>query len=713
MQAREKAVEDVAAEPPAPAKRPPPPVNGAAAGEKPKFTFAEEEIAQAKKEVTSPIRREYTPVFQPPRSGSSPAMQPPIMPPRPPLGGERAAPGMGDSRFRPAGAAYQSQFSSPAQQGYRPLDPPGFKRPLGPPAPRGYPSSGPAGFRDRPGADPRLAAQREAYEAYRRGELHPPELGDDEPLLDDPARRPRPLPPRAKQPAFEEDLSEVFEDQAPPPPLPRRRASAQDYNQAYREFEEGLAQPDKRRSSGPWLLLALLLVAAVVTGAGVYYYYEIKKSAGVAQNNTATEQVPVVQPPEEPAKVEPVQEAADPPVEPVMPVQAQKKKQIYDRIVGEQEVQGNIVPTVEQPVQLDSQGAPAATGTVPAAEPIPLPSEVVPAGGQPAGGTQGNSTDPLPLPLPPPPGDSGSLDPPAPSQGLLPTQTAKQTVAAAPAGISGAETAQPIPNGSPIAAKPLSTTAGAASDTQATPPSAAAPATSDTSIDDADAADEPPAVPQKKAAEKQAAQKKTAAKKDSDSKLGAEPVVLVPPATATPPAAAGTVEQPALAASEQPADQSESKSGSFFNFGSSSGESAFKRLKGKSASDAVDRRPAANNGDTTQVAAVDPQTSGAPQGEPATQSVPETAPAAAGEAGYVAQLASYRSEAEALAEFDRLRARHPDILGGMSSRVTKGSAAGITRYRLGVGPLSDKAAADSICNRLLAAGERDCLAKRL
>ena len=67
--------------------------------------------------------------------------------------------------------------------------------------------------------------------------------------------------------------------------------------------------------------------------------------------------------------------------------------------------------------------------------------------------------------------------------------------------------------------------------------------------------------------------------------------------------------------------------------------------------------------------------------------------------------------AEAMAEFDHLRAKHGDVLNGLSPRVVKATVAGASRYRLGVGPLASRSAASKVCNSLIAAGERDCLVR--
>ena len=91
--------------------------------------------------------------------------------------------------------------------------------------------------------------------------------------------------------------------------------------------------------------------------------------------------------------------------------------------------------------------------------------------------------------------------------------------------------------------------------------------------------------------------------------------------------------------------------------------------------------------------------------------VPQTSETKAQSGGFLAQLASFRSEAEALAEYDRLRVKYSDLMGTLSPRVTKASVSGTTRYRLGVGPVATREAAARICNSLIAAGERDCLVR--
>ncbi len=83
----------------------------------------------------------------------------------------------------------------------------------------------------------------------------------------------RPLQQRTsalRAPAYDDDYGdEIFEDA--PAARSSRRASANDYNQAYRE-NEGAYPEERQRSSGPWLLLLFLMLAAGAAGAGVWYY---------------------------------------------------------------------------------------------------------------------------------------------------------------------------------------------------------------------------------------------------------------------------------------------------------------------------------------------------------------------------------------------------------------------------------------------------------
>jgi hypothetical protein len=76
---------------------------------------------------------------------------------------------------------------------------------------------------------------------------------------------------------------------------------------------------------------------------------------------------------------------------------------------------------------------------------------------------------------------------------------------------------------------------------------------------------------------------------------------------------------------------------------------------------------------------------------------------------FVVQLASYRTQQEAQAEFDRLRQRHGSLVENYSSFIEKADlgASGIY-YRLRIGPIEERGTASQLCNSLISAGERDC-----
>jgi cell division septation protein DedD len=106
------------------------------------------------------------------------------------------------------------------------------------------------------------------------------------------------------------------------------------------------------------------------------------------------------------------------------------------------------------------------------------------------------------------------------------------------------------------------------------------------------------------------------------------------------------------------------------------------------------------------------------QPQPAQQQVARAAPEAlpsqsepAG--GYVLQLSSFRSQSDALNEYQRLVQRHPNLVGNLQSRVQEASLGQSgTFYRLGVGPIADRNSATRLCDQLIAAGEKDCLVRR-
>lgn len=709
--------------PPQPA--PPPQSQRPAQPERPKFSFSPEELAKDKREAPPPApapaqappEREYPTFSGKAGTGAAP---PPLTPPRPALGGNAAAqqrpqPPKPPAGAPPAGPSFQPRYNGPPQPpapapggNYRSLDPP--------PSPSGFtPKSRPyadtAAFREDPLTRrdaPRPPVNRE-YDSYRRGPALPPApqqqaYGDelDGPSLPDYRRRP-PVPARGRQPApaYDEDVNEVFEDEEPPRPQ-RRRASAQDYNRAYRDYEEGYeAEPRRRR--GPWpLLLAILLGGIILTAGIIYYYLTYMKPQGQANGGN----VPVIEAPDLAPKTAPENSLGSSPGTQgsAQPTDAQRK-QIYDRILGDDEVnsgQNQVVPTQEQPQAVEPTGGTEGQG----AAPLPLPSS----------GTEDNTGEPLPLPLPPP----GATD----QQGSLLTNSNQQTAAL---GAVNKATASPVPepaststadSGAPVPGQLAKATEEIAS----APPPAAEQVVSEPEV----LPPEPqPAKPKVKAEKKPV--KKTAAVEDAvnTGQDGAvEPLVLVPPAQ--PPVADANqapIVPPESAPQATESAASDQKSKSFFNFGS--GPTGKRKLTGKAAESAQARGSASGNwANSPDPNAVQADSSGAepqqiasiapapePQPIPAPQPEQPAQKAKPSSGGFTAQLASFRSEAEAQAEFDRLRAKHGGVLGGFNPRIVKATVAGAPRYRLSVGPMASRSQASKVCDSLIAAGERDCLVR--
>jgi len=734
------------AERPAPPLSPPqsqkPQNQKPAAPERPKFTFSPEELAKDKRETAPPSEREFPSFSGKSSTGATPP--PPLTPPRPALGGNAGAqqqpqrqqpprpqagnpkPPAGNAKLpagnakppggspKPlagspppsAGSAFQPRYNGPPQPtppggNYRSLDPPPGSLA---PRPRPYADTA-AAFREEPSArrdDPlarRQPANRE-YDSYRRGPALPPQqqaYGEESegPSFTDYRRRP-PVPARARQPAYDEDVNEVFEDEEPPRPQ-RRRASAQDYNRAYRDYEDGYdGETPRRRGPWPWLL-AILLGGIILTGGIIYYYLTYYKQAGPASGN-----VPVIEAPEQGAKSAPepssgstlgTQGSAQPSAD-------DKRKQIYDRILGDDEVNGNqVVPTQEQPQIVEPTGNNEGQD----AAPVPDPA---------SGAKDNNSSEPLPLPLPPP----GGTDP----QGSLQTNSNQQTAGLGAVNESTASQPEPTStntadNGAPVPGQ----LAKATEQISSSPPPDAEQAVTDP--DPLPAEPVKPAKPKLKTAEKKVVQK-VAAVEDDQQTGGVEPLVLVPPAQ--PGINQTQIAEPDAVPQSAESAAPEQKSKSFFNFGSNgkrkltgkAAESAQARGTGTSGNWVNSPDPSKVSADSSgsepqqQIASISPQPEAQPLPAPEPQQPVEQAKPSSG-SGFVAQLASFRSEAEAMAEFDRLRAKHGNVLSGLSPRVVKATVAGASRYRLGVGPLASRAAASKICNSLIAAGERDCLVR--
>ncbi|CAN5369031.1 hypothetical protein BH10PSE7_BH10PSE7_27550 [soil metagenome] len=726
-------------------------------GEKPRFSFAEEEVAQARRESTpresSPreqpsfanklaaanqsVTKSAGPPSAPPQSAkATPQKAPPLLPPRQALGGEKPI---------TAPPAYPTRYTPPASQGgagtagYRPLDPPAYQPQVNKPVPR---QASNAPLNDSP-ADMRRPHGRDAAAPYRGRDA---DYGDG--YQDHP--RGGAAPARARTPAYNDEPSDVFEEERAPPA--RRRASAQDYNEAYREFDEGYGEEQGRRK-GPWLLLLFLLIAAIAAGGIIYYYMTEIKPAGQVDGK-----VPVISAPDQPAKVDPEPNAT-------MGQQAPgttdaQRKQIYDRILGEDTIDGNkIVPTEQQPKAVepsgnaqpgDTQGNNSQTGTGQPADSQPAMQA------QPGANNTANpdgTVEPLPLPLPPPPGENGT-------QGAL-TNGTNQSVAAAaakdnatsgsPQPVSAKDNAriespqasssaediiEPIPGEADGPAKPAPVKPSSEAQPKITPPAEAVQETE--VITDKPVEAEKPAEVKKPAAKTASTKTKATKKTPADDQASAqEPMILVPqsetdvqgassaeqpPATSRPllgifrstgkrPAGSPTGKRRDDAVTTGPGRGNWQSLPSIGDGASNEQVSSITANYTKPADDAGQAQDAAPVQDVAPDQAAQPEPlpeAAPPEAPPAKTAAVETEPKAAG-GKYVAQLASFQSKAEAMAEYNRLQSQHGDVLNGLKPTVTASNISG--RFRLGVGPVATREEASNICNALISAGERDCLVR--
>jgi cell division septation protein DedD len=650
----------------------------------PKFSFAEEELASAKADTTArDTRRQYTPAYQPTATPASSAV-PPLVPPRPALGGEK--PLIPPAKQEPVGYS-----GTQPGGGYRPLDPPPYQqRPASAVPPRtGYGEAAAGDVRQPPGA---------RFDGIRR----PPagrlgvEAGEPSLPLDDIQRGRRPLPPRSKRPAsYDDDLGEVFEDEEAAPP-PRRRAKAQDYSQAYREYEDTYEE-DERRSSGPWLLLLALLALAALAFGGIWYYSKFMAPQGGATQTGET--APVVPAPATTDKTipQPEPEITQGALNPE-PAPAMKKKIIYDRILGDQAIEGGtMVPTEEAPTQVQptqdqsqqpvpAAGPPENQGLQPSqGQAVEPPQPNAPTNTQtidPAvnGGT---GQEPLPLPVPPTPGSNPNEGSLTPANGQQQSNVAVVQPTVSPASTTSQET---DPAGS------TSSETGAAANQQ--------PAVQQQEPS-AELIEEPiTPVKQKAKAVEAPAKAKKKAKAVAQKQKSKDPVVLVPPPDSG--------SDQAVAAEPTPG----TGSGSFFGSGNSRTASRPNSKGDDKVFNAARTNFSAKQPDQGEALAADTQVASVEPAEPQPAAKPEERSSTSSRSGYVAQLASFRSEAEALSEFDRLKGKHGGILGGKAPRVSKGTVGGTTRYRLGVGPMASKDEASKLCNSLIASGERDCIVRQ-
>jgi hypothetical protein len=714
-----------------------PPAAGAGApppGQRPKFTFADEEFRQAQQEPRepqqSPPPRQWT---QPPHPANSTrpvftADKPHDRPQSP-----------GDPRSRalipprnppPAGAGSYRAPPHPA------VPPRGRAGNYPPPS---YPPQQSARQDRQYQGRPQRPPQQGSHDPYRREVPPPPphEGGFDE---DDAYGRHQPPheTPRPRSPDFRgahsRELAHVqdgddglFEDeQNYSQQQPRRRAGPQEYTQAYREFEAAEEEPARRRQAGPFILLGALLTAGVIAAGLVYFYFY--------QGNNGTQsqaEVPVVAEPEQPVKTEPqadsnTEEAVSVPSqtstanapEAAAPASAQKK-QIYDRILGETtlEEREQIAPSEEQPVAPD-------------------------------GPSQGFDTDPLPLPLPPSP-DGGAGD-----QGLLPVpgdvQTSALQTKSAPSSDLSAQA-------SPASATVESDASGDSGESLPVPGAQAEiqqPSESTSASQSTEPATTEPATEESATTEPKPTASVAKPKVDNALAVTPPPSPSTKTASADPSPGVQTGKGPVQIA-QIPAGESVQSGGVAPAFNTASlpdvttEATVAKRTTRGRAGDRIVFNPNRNfnKSKAVQTAMVEPtlmtetiamggeqpnpqpsapavesqpvvESAGEPvlQQQAALPPPPQASPATqrpqAQLSGFVIQLASHKTEADAQADYNRLLLQHGAVLGNLKYNIQQTKLnTGAVFYQLHLGSFASRQAAKDMCTSLLATGERDCLVK--
>ena len=627
---------------------------GQASGGFPKFTFSPEEIKAAEAERAN-RQQQSGPAAATPGQRTPPSHS---APPPPPV--RNAPPPPPPPSARPAARGYQRPQ---APQPYQPSD--SYRRlhtdVAGPDASNGYP--GPSAY--VPPAGQGVPPQGPAPSAYQ-----PPPPGQ---YRGTHSRELEQLDPRD---------NEIFDDSQPPV----RRAGREDYSAAYRDYDDTFEPEEAPRRSGAWIFVILLIVVLVAAAAGALWFvktYITPNSTGSSGN------VPTITAPSQPPKVKPKPAPKTTPGGPV------RRKQIYDRILGNETLEPErIVPTEETP------------STPPAATP---PAQASP--------PAGNDTNPLPLPLPPPPtlpgqqGQAPATGPPVASRSATNGQVISQT--SAPPSITGGQQKTQATGGgnAPLPLPAVPPPGGDAGNETAQTPSAPAPATQT-----------PPAatnvpLPRSKPRSivkkaRQLARKTQVASArplpqttqqlppPPASSSGSGPVSITPGT----PAGGQTAKIPARQPAAPPA-----KSGSLFDQILNPGgkkQVRHRLIGGRAADDNIasftSSRPSAPVQPQTRVASVPPSTANTARTQPAP---PVTS-------GYVARITSFRQSGQAQAEYQRLARRYPSLVNGLQPNITEAQlgAAGKV-YTLRLGTFASRAKAQRFCDSLIAAGERDCIAR--
>ena len=463
-----------------------------------------------------------------------------------------------------------------------------------------------------------------------------------------------------------------------------RQADYRDFDdEDYQQFEQpyGDYQP---KSKAPFLIVGSLIGVAVI-GAGLFYIYQ----QGVGE--TTGGDIPVVVIDDAPIKVKPDNTGTA--------NISSKTKLIYDRIIGEEtQTEGTLVPREETPIAVtpndQSQNSDAVTPG--ASEVTPEPSKVVndqiiPQAPDSTAATD-NGGDALPLPLPPPPAgnDTAQLNPtpqapnPVPAAGTNEALNTGGNIVVPPANEPPAPATQErsVALVQPTPEQPALTTAPALTTTQEAPavtpavPAAVSPLTSAPPLPK-----EKPVPPSRQAAPGPA--------------VPTGPIQIAPlPGSTERAVATPQVPAAAPAAPAQAQATTRRRSASRFSEEIAAPGTAFTSTQDTQIATApVQQQP--------QVLAP----------APAPAPVQQQAPVSDGR--YLIQLASFRSQQEAQAEFDKLKQRHPSLIGEYASLIQQADLG--TRgvyYRLRIGPIDSKQGASKLCNSLIAAGEKDCLVRQ-
>lgn len=128
---------------------------------------------------------------------------------------------------------------------------------------------------------------------------------------------------------------------------------------------------------------------------------------------------------------------------------------------------------------------------------------------------------------------------------------------------------------------------------------------------------------------------------------------------------------------------------------------------------ALDDAPADSAVEVVESPVVPPEPEPEPEPEmPAAGPAPAMPTAATVQSGdWVLQLAALRERAAVEGEWQRLQAKHPDLLGGLALATQTVETGSGTFIRLQAGPLPNRATASDLCGLLQAQGT-ECLAKR-